>query len=118
MIVLIIIAMAILSIQIAYDSSLAQEVKETIFPIKYIEAFSKISFWNKLLSKYLFPINLTFAILFSIYKKISEALQCSRCTSFWLGSIGVYLTGVNPVESILYGLITILIVIVIERVDV
>ena len=111
---ILLIAMAILSIQIATDSSIAQELKRILFPIKYIDAFKKLSFWNKLFTKYLLPVNIIFSILFTFYKKLHDALECSRCLSFWLGGVSSFLYGESLLDSLVYGLCTILIVIVIE----
>ena len=121
MIVLIIIAMAVLALEISSESTLAQEVKSMLGlgfnPPKWILSFSKISFWNKLFSKYLFPLNLTFAFFFSIYKKLNELVNCPFCLSFHLTLWTSYLyLDNNLFYSILYGLITIPITHLIQKI--
>ena len=113
---LLILCSGILAIEIAYNSSLAKEVKDIIFPIKYITAFKKLKFWNKYLTKWVFPINLAFALFFSIYNKLSEMTNCAYCLSFWLGGVSTYLYGVSPLESILYGLITLFTTHIVEKI--
>ena len=118
----ILIAMAILSIQIATDSSLAQDVKG-LFGLsfdkpKWLISFAKYSFWKKAFTKYLLPVNLLFALIFLIYNKVNEAVNCSRCLSFWMGSLGSHLYGESLVDSVIYGLCTILITVIVERIDI
>jgi hypothetical protein len=117
--ILLIISMAVLAIEIAYESSLSQDVKKSLRldeTPQIIEVMSKLAFWNRALSKYLFPLNLTFSILASIYKKFIELLNCPYCLSFhltlWVSYL--YLNG-DVFSSILYGLITIPITHLIEK---
>ena len=94
MTILIIIAMAVLALEIASESTLALEVKQLLRIDKVpatVTAFSKLGFWNKWLTKYLFPINLAFSIFFSTYIKLIQLINCQYCLSWWLSSISMYL---------------------------
>ena len=124
MIVLVLIAAAVLAIEIAYESSLALTVKKFFrldaTPLT-IEATSKIKFFNKLfgdtLKIILFPITIILVVLSIIYKKVVQLLSCPYCLSFWLGTTSTYFyLGVSPMEAIIYGLLVIPITHVIEKI--
>lgn len=115
-----IIACSVLAIEIAYMSTLALDIKKVLKIEKVpeiVNILSNIVFWNRLLSKYLFPINLTFAIFFTIYKKIIEMINCPYCLSFHLGWLSQFLLNNNDIKiSLVYGLITIFFTHIIEKI--
>ena len=124
MTLLVLIAAAILAIEISYESSLALSIKKfmrmDVTP-QIIEATTKVGFFNKLFGdswKYiLFPITIVLVLLSGIYKKMVMLLNCPYCLSFHIGWISTYFyLGVSPMESIIYGLLTIGITHVIEKV--
>ena len=123
MILLILIACAVLAIEIAYESSLSLSVKKflrvDVLPLT-IEATTKVGFFNKLFGdswKYiLFPITIVLVLLSGIYKQVVQLLNCPYCLSFHLGWISTYFyLGVSPMESIIYGLLVIPIVHLLEK---
>ena len=118
MIILILLSMAVLSIEVAYESSLSHDIKKSLkldVTPQIIEAMTRIGFWNKLWSKYLFPISLVFLVLASIYKRFVQLLNCQYCISVWLTTISMYLYSDNIINSMLYGLITIPVVHLLEK---
>lgn len=120
MIILLIIACSILSIEIAYNSTLFYDIKNALrihtIP-DIVKAFSKVKFWNKLTSKYLFPINMTFSIFFTIYIKLIEMINCPYCLSFHLTWVTVYLTqDIGLLYSVVSGLLAIPITHIIEKI--
>ena len=92
MIILLLIACAVLAIEVAYESILAADIKKSLrvdVTPTVVEAMSKVGFYNKLLgnilSVILFPITLVLIILATIYKKLVQLLSCPYCLGAWLG---------------------------------
>ena len=98
---LILLGFAALSVEIAYHSSLAYDIKHALGltedKLPKIGILSQWKFWKKFLPKYLIFLAIIPLIFFIIYYKIIELINCPYCQSAWYGFFyGIYLQKVIP----------------------
>lgn len=109
------IAMVVLARQIAFDSTLAYDVKKLTSldkPKSWIKASSKWGFFNKLLPKPLLiafsPIIIIIIILSNVWIQVINLFNCHYCLSMHLGFWYTYLfMDQNIIGAITWGLITV-----------
>lgn len=118
MVILGLIGIAALAINIAYFSTLSYDLKQVLYlterQLIKVNILSKLTFWKKLLPKYLWMLIPILIIIFGIYHKIGELLNCPYCTSWW-GGFGFCLSQeMSIIQSIAFGGLTIVFVFLIE----
>ena len=112
--IFILIALASLAIQSSYHSTLAYSLKDFLWlstiKLKTIDKLSSFQIWREVGLKWLSPL----AIFFYLYHKIGEAVNCQYCQGFWIGFLWYIQTQTIPM-AIIYGLLTIIIIMAIEK---
>jgi hypothetical protein len=115
------IGIAALAIEIAYHSDLSYQIKKIFYitedKLQKLGILSKPKFWIKYLPKYLFPLMIIPLLLFFIWHKFVELINCPYCTGFWL-AFGFNLTqGLSVIQSIALTGITLISVYIIQLID-
>ena len=106
----------VLSVQIAYQSTLSLRVKQLLFleqPYsKKLFALSKFNTWWSFSSRWfiiLSPVIIIIILLFKLHHFISDLLDCPYCISFHLmWMLLFFFVGMNIIPSLVFGSLGIL----------
>lgn len=124
---LILLVSAVLSIQIADESTLALDVKR-FFGLqspfneynKTFKHLGRLRTWWKMVGSIfwiLFPVFAVIVLIFRVHRFISNLLECSRCTSVWIFGLLLYFVyGLIWWQAVLFAPLSIIGVYVIEKI--
>ena len=113
---LLLIVSSVIGIQIAEESSLAVRIKAFLNlsqPYsKRLLSYGKFIFYRRLLgtaSFILLPLVFLAILGFRLHNLISELLDCSQCTSFWVFALLLHFyLSYNTIETLIYAPLSIM----------